>query len=142
MFYTADSFVHVMNNQSELLLLLVISNFQPQIQDFKEQKEREWQISVEQERIRLAELSERMAQQAVLDQQRYKNIIHTCDFSSGCNLEIDPHLKQINHFGFEGKISWRAVTIATWGKPKSKGSGRRTRNGETETAGQTQTTGT
>ncbi|XP_015766130.1 PREDICTED: coiled-coil domain-containing protein 148-like [Acropora digitifera] len=61
-----------MNNQSELLLLLVISNFQPQIQDFKEQKEREWQISVEQERIRLAELSERMAQQAVLDQQRVK----------------------------------------------------------------------
>lgn len=43
-----------------------------QIQDFKEQKEREWQISVEQERIRLAELSERMAQQAVLDQQRVK----------------------------------------------------------------------
>lgn len=95
-----------MNNQSELLLLLVISNFQPQIQDFKEQKEREWQISVEQERIRLAELSERMAQQAVLDQQRYKKIIHTCDFSSGCDLEIDPNLKQIlNHFDFEGKIS-------------------------------------
>lgn len=43
-----------------------------QIQDFKEQKEREWQISVEQERMRLAELSERMAQQAVLDQQRVK----------------------------------------------------------------------
>lgn len=43
-----------------------------QIQDFKEQKEREWQISVKKERIRLAELSERMAQQAVLDQQRVK----------------------------------------------------------------------
>lgn len=36
-----------------------------------------------------------MAQQAVLDQQRYKKIIHTCDFSSGCDLEIDPNLKQI-----------------------------------------------
>lgn len=84
-----------------------------------------------------------MAQQAVLDQQRYKKIIHTCDFSCGCDLEIDPNLKQIlNHFDFEGEISWRAVTVATWGKPKSKGTGRRTRNGETETAGQTQTTGT
>lgn len=33
-----------------------------------------------------------MAQQAVLDHQRYKKIIHTC---SGCDMEIDPNLKQI-----------------------------------------------
>lgn len=45
---------------------------QKQIKDFREQKEKEYQVFAEQERKRLAELQERMAQQAVLDQQRVK----------------------------------------------------------------------
>jgi len=43
-----------------------------QIQDFKEQKEREREISAEAERKRLAELQEKMAEQAVLDHERVK----------------------------------------------------------------------
>ena len=49
-----------------------------QIQEFKDLKERERELSAQEERKRLAELQEKMAEQAAWDRERYS--VYSCIF--------------------------------------------------------------